>query len=212
MSEEEQRNRMRAMRTMVAEFNVYRWAGRMLLDATRLRRQDRFTTRLSGDERASAARAMKDILARASRPMLRDLAARRTLLVLDFDGTLAPIVESRHHARLPVATVRLLREVAEGWPCAILSGRSRADVTARLAGVPMRAVLGNRGAEDRPALPGAAGWRRRVRTWRRSLEARSPGSAASRSRTRGSRSQSTSGARPPGEGWPWRSTGSRGPT
>ncbi len=114
---------------------------------------------------------MKDILARGSRPMLRDLAARRTLLVLDFDGTLAPIVESRHHARLPAATVHLLREVAEAWPCAILSGRSRADVTARLEGVPMRAVLGNHGAEDRPALPGAAGWRRRVRTWRRSLEA-----------------------------------------
>lgn len=114
---------------------------------------------------------MKDILARGSRPVLRDLAARRTLLVLDFDGTLAPIVESRHRARLPAATVRLLREVAEAWPCAVISGRARADVTARLAGVRMRAVLGNHGAEDRPALPGAPGWRRRVRAWRRSLEA-----------------------------------------
>jgi trehalose 6-phosphate synthase len=39
---------MRAMRTFVAEFNVYRWAGRMLVDAARLRRRERLTGRLSG--------------------------------------------------------------------------------------------------------------------------------------------------------------------
>jgi trehalose 6-phosphate synthase len=54
MPESEQEERMRSLRTLVAEFNVYRWAGRMLLDATSLRRRDRLTTRLSGDERASA--------------------------------------------------------------------------------------------------------------------------------------------------------------
>jgi trehalose 6-phosphate synthase len=47
MAPVEQEQRMRAMRTMVAEFNVYRWAGRMLLDATRLRQSDRLSTRLS---------------------------------------------------------------------------------------------------------------------------------------------------------------------
>lgn len=43
----EQRDRMRSMRTLVAERNVYRWAGRMLLDAARLRRQDRLSERLN---------------------------------------------------------------------------------------------------------------------------------------------------------------------
>jgi trehalose-phosphatase len=114
---------------------------------------------------------MKDVLGRRCRPMLRDLAAHDTLLVLDFDGTLAPIVESRHRARLPPATVRVLRAVAESWPCAVISGRSRDDVAARLAGVRLVAVVGNHGAEDRPALPEASGWRRRVRTWRRQIEA-----------------------------------------
>lgn len=47
MSTEEQRDRMRAMRAFVAEFNVYRWAGRMLVDASRLRTRDRLTGRLS---------------------------------------------------------------------------------------------------------------------------------------------------------------------
>jgi len=38
MSRSEQRARMRAMRGLVAEFNVYRWAGRMLVDGGRLRK------------------------------------------------------------------------------------------------------------------------------------------------------------------------------
>ncbi len=47
MSPEEQRARMRALRAFVAEFNVYRWAGRMLVDAARIRRRDRLTGRLT---------------------------------------------------------------------------------------------------------------------------------------------------------------------
>ncbi len=51
MPESEQEERMLSLRALVSEFNVYRWAGRMLLDATRLRTRDRLTTRLAGDER-----------------------------------------------------------------------------------------------------------------------------------------------------------------
>jgi trehalose 6-phosphate synthase len=47
MGELEQRTRMRAMRSFLAEFNVYRWAGRMLRDAARLRRHERLTGKLS---------------------------------------------------------------------------------------------------------------------------------------------------------------------
>lgn len=47
MSFEEQGERMRAMRSFVAEFNVYRWAGRMLVDAARIRRRERLTGRLT---------------------------------------------------------------------------------------------------------------------------------------------------------------------
>jgi trehalose 6-phosphate synthase len=41
----DQRARMRLMRGLIREFNVYRWAGRMLLDAARMRRQDRVLER-----------------------------------------------------------------------------------------------------------------------------------------------------------------------
>jgi trehalose 6-phosphate synthase len=40
-----QRARMRLMRGLVHEFNVYRWAGRMLLDAATVRRRGRFAAR-----------------------------------------------------------------------------------------------------------------------------------------------------------------------
>ena len=42
MPVEEQRGRMRVMRNVVREFNVYRWAGRMLLDAAMMRQRRRF--------------------------------------------------------------------------------------------------------------------------------------------------------------------------
>ncbi len=41
MPADEQRDRMRLMRGLVAEFNVFRWAGRMLLDAAAMRRRSR---------------------------------------------------------------------------------------------------------------------------------------------------------------------------
>ena len=52
MSPVEQRDRMRAMRAFVQDLNVYRWAGRMLADAARLRQHDRLATRLRGAFRA----------------------------------------------------------------------------------------------------------------------------------------------------------------
>ena len=52
MSPDEQRARMRAMRSLVQDFNVYRWAGRMLLDAARMRHRRRVLSR----SRAAARR------------------------------------------------------------------------------------------------------------------------------------------------------------
>jgi trehalose 6-phosphate synthase len=48
MSPAEQQARMRAMRTQLSEYNVYRWAGRMIEDAARLREQERVTLSLDG--------------------------------------------------------------------------------------------------------------------------------------------------------------------
>ena len=49
MPDFEQRERMRSMRALVRDFNVYRWAGRMLLDAARVRRREKLTARIRRD-------------------------------------------------------------------------------------------------------------------------------------------------------------------
>jgi trehalose 6-phosphate synthase len=51
MPADEQQERMRSMRRLVSEFNVYRWAGRMLVDAAELRRKDRMVGRFGTSPR-----------------------------------------------------------------------------------------------------------------------------------------------------------------
>lgn len=49
MPEYEQQERMRSMRSLVQDFNVYRWAGRMLLDAARVRQREKLAIRISNN-------------------------------------------------------------------------------------------------------------------------------------------------------------------
>jgi len=49
----EQRARLRLMRGLIQEFNVYRWAGRMLIDAASMRRRGRLLDRAATPERLS---------------------------------------------------------------------------------------------------------------------------------------------------------------
>ncbi|HEX2531453.1 MAG TPA: trehalose-6-phosphate synthase [Burkholderiaceae bacterium] len=58
MPKVEQRERMRSMRSLVKDFNVYRWAGRMLLDAARLRQRERIMTKIDSHSRASLRRVI----------------------------------------------------------------------------------------------------------------------------------------------------------
>lgn len=54
MSVEEQMDRMRSMRSLLGHFNVYRWAGKMLVDAARVRDQERVAGRLPTRQTATA--------------------------------------------------------------------------------------------------------------------------------------------------------------
>jgi trehalose 6-phosphate phosphatase len=112
---------------------------------------------------------VRNLLGRGCRDVVRGLAASRTLLILDFDGTLAPIVRHPGAARLPRRTREVLAAVASLYPVAILSGRSIADVRRRLDGVRVDWVVGNHGAEW-PGARRSALARRRVEAWRRALE------------------------------------------
>lgn len=89
---------------------------------------------------------MKNILTEGA-AVLDEVAREEMLLVFDFDGTLAPIVEQRADAAMPPSTRALLRLVSLIQPCAVVSGRSRADLMSRVGGIPLAAVVGNHGAE-----------------------------------------------------------------
>jgi trehalose 6-phosphate phosphatase len=90
---------------------------------------------------------MRHILARPQREVLEQLSFANVLLGFDFDGTLAPITRLPDQARMTAATRALLVELAGLYPCIVISGRAQADVARRLAGVPLRAVIGNHGLE-----------------------------------------------------------------
>ena len=52
----EQRERMRALRAMVRDHNVFRWAARMLIDASRLRHRERIRARIEAHHSEAAER------------------------------------------------------------------------------------------------------------------------------------------------------------
>jgi trehalose 6-phosphate phosphatase len=93
------------------------------------------------------------------------LSQQRSLCAFDFDGTLAPIVSHPDSARMRVRTRRLLQRLAALYPCAVVSGRARADVVAKLAEVNLSRVIGNHGAEteERPRRY------KHIRGWKASL-------------------------------------------
>ena len=58
MPPNEQRERMRSMRLLVRDFNVYRWAGHMLLDAARLRQRERVMSKIHSHSRPGLRRVV----------------------------------------------------------------------------------------------------------------------------------------------------------
>ena len=71
---DEQRDRMRLMRSLVREFNVYRWAGRMLLDASAMRQRRRFDVKQGRGRSTTSLRLPDDRPHRAELPALSGAA------------------------------------------------------------------------------------------------------------------------------------------
>jgi len=100
---------------------------------------------------------------------LRRYARSATLIGLDFDGVLAPIVPDRDRPRVSPETRRVLAAIARRYPCVVVSERRLDDLQPRLAGIPLRALRGNFGNEPAPL------GRRppiRVREWAETLRLR----------------------------------------
>src|SRR5688500_14287749 len=109
---------------------------------------------------------MKHILSSQNRELLAQIAWSRVLLGFDFDGTLAPIVADPDHAVVRASTRILLKKISKLYPCVVISGRSMADVEARLSGTGVAEVIGNHGIEPSASsatfLRQVAGWHQRL--------------------------------------------------
>jgi len=95
---------------------------------------------------------VKQLFSKRSLNDLAKLARSNVLLAFDFDGTLAPIVADRELAEMRTETSRLFNVVCQLYPCAVISGRSRADVGRRLGTAAVKYVIGNHGLEPGPDL------------------------------------------------------------
>ena len=125
-------------------------------------------------------------------------------VLLDVDGTLAPIVRHADDAQVPEATRTLLIAIAKRYGLvACVSGR-RAATARRIVSIGSIAYIGNHGGEV--LMPGArtatldpdvATWTETIREFARvGMERRAPDASACGSRTRRRSSRST-GAAPP---------------
>lgn len=91
----------------------------------------------------------------------------RAALVLDVDGTLAPIVERPEDAKVPEATRAELERLADRYALvACISGRTGVD-TARMVAVDGIVYVGGHGLE---LVPEASGWSERLRAFARSVD------------------------------------------
>lgn len=103
---------------------------------------------------------------RSMRQLAERLARRRLLVVLDFDGTLAPQPNGTQDTKVPDRERALLSALTRHVPCAVVSGRSHADLERRLRGMGVGTWVGNHGCDD-----GKVRWRlaRQVAAWKAQL-------------------------------------------
>jgi trehalose 6-phosphate synthase/phosphatase len=122
----EQRLRMSAMRARVRRNDVHRWAARFIDDL-----RPRADPRPSGARRAAGGELTERV--RAAR------RAPTRLLLLDYDGTLAPLAPLPDLAAPDAALLKLLRDLA-GLPrteAHVLTGRTRDSIERWLGALPV---------------------------------------------------------------------------
>jgi trehalose 6-phosphate phosphatase len=90
---------------------------------------------------------MRPLLSPENVDVLAQFACSRVLLAFDFDGTLAPIVHDRDGATMRTETADSFESLCKLYPCAVISGRSKDDVSSRLGAAAVKYVIGNHGLE-----------------------------------------------------------------
>ncbi len=133
LSAEDKRDRMARLRAYLAEHDLYWWLEQHFQTAARL-----LATR-------SATRRLLD----HADGILQAAASGRPLaLLLDFDGTLAPVAQDPERVQIPERIRALLQRIANtsGTLVAVISGRSLSDIHPRV-GIDGIVYAGNHGLE-----------------------------------------------------------------
>ena len=123
MPPEQQERRMKYMRQHLQNHNVFRWSNDFLTAFSDMINQPDIETDLPVPSFINAFADAKD-----------------RLLLFDFDGTLAPIVNNPADAKPTDELLTALRHLAEGSDLVIISGRSRAFLEKTFVGIPIRLV------------------------------------------------------------------------
>lgn len=123
MPEAQQELRMQAMRQHLQNHNVFRWSHDFLTAFDDMTNQPTIETDLPVHSFTAAF-----------------AEARHRLLLFDFDGTLAPIVNDPAEAKPTDTLINALRHLAKSSDLVIISGRSRTFLEQTFAGIPIRLV------------------------------------------------------------------------
>ncbi len=169
---EEQQRRNRVMRRRIERYDVVRWAHDFIEQAVQVPDlQDRFTTKyMSAEPRRLIVEAYR--------------AASRRLLLLDYDGTLTPLVRRPELARPTPELMNTLHRLSSsnGSTLAIVSGRERSTLDEWMGGLNAHLVA-EHGIWWRPpqgdwrlATPGKGDWKSRIIPILESYADRLPGS------------------------------------
>ncbi len=110
---------------------------------------------------------MKPLFTEDNLVVLESLAKRRALYAFDFDGTLAPIVQSHEEAQISKMTYGYLKQLNDLVPLAIISGRNEKDLESRLLFKP-KYVIGSHGFDEES--PGLGEALETCNQWSRFLE------------------------------------------
>jgi trehalose 6-phosphate synthase/phosphatase len=172
MQDDERQERMKAMSEWLARHDIRHWA-------------DRFLTRLAEATSVSSELRCQELDQELRRRLLEEYQrSRRRLLLLDYDGTLAPFADRPEEAVPSGDVLRLLRELGEDplTEVVLVSGRERESLTTWFGDLPVT-LIAEHGAWVKPSgqswQPEAAddgGWKERFRPLLERYVERIPGS------------------------------------
>ncbi len=173
MPSEERRKRMQSLHRRVLRQNVFTWA-------------ERFISTL---EQHSVSPPIQEHTAAELLESIGHFArSQRPVMILDYDGTLAPIASRPEFAAPNAALLNLLRNLASsGNVCvAVVSGRRAADLEKWLGDIPGLILAGEHGTKVRmgpgqpwnflKAVPDTSQWKDQVRPVLEHFTDRTPGS------------------------------------